>query len=281
MFNFGQKTTAMCGRYVLVQKTELLEKRFNVTNLLDILWEPSHNIAAGDYAPVITDREPDRLQLFRFGFVPSWATKDMCLINARSEGDSNKDNDPLYAGGKGIITKPAFRKAIRSQRCLVPADAFIEGTTAEKLDKPYLVYLKDKVRPFAVAGIWEEWVHPDNGQLIQNFAILTTVSNSLLQLIPHHRSPVILQPFQEQKWLRSNLPLTDVTAMLEPFPGDKMNAFPISAQIKNPSRKGRELISPLGERLTPEFNLQVSKDVKLEGMGSNKRFGFNTDQPWG
>lgn len=271
----------MCGRYVLVQKAEFLEKRFNVSNLLDIQWEPSYNVAAGDLAPVITDREPDRLQLSRFGMVPFWASKDMMLINARTEGDYNKEDSPEYSGAKGIILKPAFRKAIRSQRCLVPADAFIEGTTAEKLSKPYLVYLKDKVRPFAFAGIWDEWIQPETGLLIHSFAIITTMSNGLLRQIPHHRSPVILYPHQEQKWLRGNLPLTDVTAMLEPYPGELMNAFPISSSIKNAKNKGRELISPIGERLTPEYNLQVSKDVKLEGMGSNKRFGYNKEHPWG
>jgi putative SOS response-associated peptidase YedK len=271
----------MCGRYVLVQKIEVIEKKFNVINSLNLTWESNYNISPGQLAPVIADDAPDKIQLFRFGLVPFWSTKDSFLINARTEGDQNKEDDPNYGGAKGIIIKPAFRKAIRSQRCLVPADAFIEGTTKEKLSKPYLVYLKEKVRPFAFAGIWDEWTNPVTGEIIRSFAIITTVSNSLLQKIPHHRSPVILPRWAEQRWLKSKLALTDVTAMLKPYPAELMNAYPISSEIKTPGINKKELIQPIGERLLPEGDISINKEVRLEGMGSNKRFGFNKDHPWG
>lgn len=271
----------MCGRYVLVQKMEIIEKRFNVINKLELEWEANYNISPGHLAPVITDAEPDRIQLFRFGLTPFWAKKEILLINARAEGDYNKEDAPDYNGAKGIITKPAFRKPIRSQRCLIPADAFIEGTTKEKLSKPFLVYLRDKVRPFAFAGIWDEWVHPATGEMIRSFAIITSVSNALLQKIPHHRSPVILPQRSEQRWLRQNIPLTDVTAMLKPYPAELMNAYPISSDIKVPGKNEKELIQPIGERLLPEVDVSVKNEIRLEGMGSNKHFGFNKDKPWG
>ena len=141
----------MCGRYILVQKAEVIEKRFGVVVPDTIQLKPSYNIAPGKLAPVITNDQPHELQLFRFGLTPSWMTQSKFFINARAEGDHNFDNDPNYSGAKGIITKPAFRKPIRSQRCLVPADAFIEGPEKEKLNKPFVVYLREKVRPFAFA----------------------------------------------------------------------------------------------------------------------------------
>lgn len=271
----------MCGRYVLVQKMEVIEKRFNVSNKLGLNWEENYYVSPGQLAPVITDSAPDQIQFFRFGLVPFWAQKDMLLINARTEGDYNREDDPAYSGAKGILSKPAFRKPIRSQRCIVPADAFIEGTTREKLSKPYLVYLREKVRPFAFAGIWDEWVQPTTGEVIRSFAIITSVSNALLQKIPHHRSPVILPQRSEQRWLRQNLQLTDVTALLRPYPAELMNAYPISPEIKTPGNNRKELIQPIGERLLPEVDITVNKEIRLEGMGSNKRFGFNKDKPWG
>ncbi|MBK7965533.1 MAG: hypothetical protein IPK10_09720 [Bacteroidetes bacterium] len=51
----------------------------------------------------------------------------MYLINARAEGDHNSDDDPNYRGAKGNHQQTFFRKPIRSQRCLVIADYFIEG----------------------------------------------------------------------------------------------------------------------------------------------------------
>jgi putative SOS response-associated peptidase YedK len=261
----------MCGRYVLVQKIEVLEKRFNVKAPDDFGFKPSYNISPGNQAPVITSDNPRQLELLRFGLIPFWAKKPLALFNARSEGDHNPGDDPSYTGAKGIITKPSFRKPIRSQRCLVPADCFIEGTTKEKLSKPFVVYLKEGERPFAFAGIWDTWANPETGEITRSFAIITTVANSLLQMIPHHRSPVILPRHLEQAWLSDDLPLSDVTSMLKPYPADLMNAYPISPAIKNPRAEGPELLKPAGQRLTPEFDTRKTEDLRLQGMGMNKR----------
>ena len=256
----------MCGRYVEVQKVEVIEKRFNVKAPLEFPFEGSFNIGPGKLAPVITNDKPGQLQLFRFGMTPSWAKKPMYLFNARSEGDKNKENDPQYTGSNEIFKKPAFRKPIRSQRCLVPADAFIEGTTKEKLSKPFVVYLKERERPFAFAGIWDTWVYKETGEIINSFAIITTTPNSLLQKLPHHRSPVILDRDDEKYWLDTELPLGDTLSLLRHYPSDAMNAYPIDPAIKNPRSDGRELIEPIGERLTPEYEAKFWIDLELQGM---------------
>lgn len=267
----------MCGRYVLVQKVEMIEKRFNVTAAPGLDYTPSYNISPGNRAPVITNENPRQLDLYRFGMIPFWAKKPMALINARSEGDHNPDDDPGYSGAKGIITKPAFRKPIRSQRCLVIADCFIEGTIKEKLSKPYVVYLREGQRPFAFAGIWDQWANPETGEITRSFAIITTTANELLQKIPHHRSPVILPRHLEQAWLSNDIPLSDVTAMLKPYPAEQMNAYPVDPAIKNPRAEGPQLLKPIGQRLVPEYDMKKSEDVNLQGMGMNKRLKEQQD----
>ena len=261
----------MCGRYVLIQTIDILEKRFNATFLDAAHFSPSYNISPGNYAPVITNEKPHEIQLYRFGLTPFWGKKSNLFINARAEGDHNSDNDPRFTGAKGIITKPAFRKPIRSQRCLIPADAFIEGPEKEKLNKPYLVYLRNKVRPFAFAGIWDIWKNPESDELINSFAIITTVANDLIQKIQHHRSPVILSPEVERRWLSNTISLGEVTGMLNPYPGNLMNAYPIAATIKSPDAEGPELINPIGERLEKEFEYKAEQGIQHEGMGNKRR----------
>ena len=267
----------MCGRYVLVQKVELIEKRFNVEAPQGFDFQPSYNIAPGSYAPVITNENPRQLELFRFGLTPFWSKKPLLLINARAEGDHNPDDNPEYTGARGIITKPSFRKPIRSQRCLIPADCFIEGTTKEKLSRPYVVYLREGERPFAFAGVWDTWANPDTGEIIRSFAIITTVANELLRKIPHHRSPVILPRSLEKAWLSDDLPLSDVTGMLRPYPAELMNAYPVDPAIKSPRAAGPQLLKPVGQRLTAEFDVRKSQDVNLQGMGMNKRLKDQQD----
>jgi len=256
----------MCGRYVLVSSIETIEKRFNVQGD-SITWSPQYNISPGNFAPIILSHNRHQLSLGQFGFSPFWAKKRMYLFNARSEGDANKSNDPEYTGGKGIISKPAFRNSIRNKRCLIIADAFIEGSTNERLEKPYLVYLRNKQRPFAFAGIYDDFVDADTGEIIVTYAIITTTANKLIQGIPHHRSPVILRPQHEKLWLNEKTPLTDITNLLRPFPTEDMNAYPISKAIKNSNAEGKDLIISTGKRLEPEAEIRFTTKHKLFGMG--------------
>ncbi len=228
---------------------------------------PAYNIGPGSKVPVITLEKPHEVQLFVFGLTPFWASKRMYFFNARAEGDHNKDNDPTFRGAMGIINKPAFRKPIRSKRCLIIADAFIEGSKDKKLDEPHLVHLGKGERPFAFAGIYDEWVDKESGELVSSCAIITTVANDLLSLIPHHRSPVILSRKDEKRWLDPDLPLAEVTAMLQPYEAEKMNAYPIDKAIKHPRAQGVELISPKGAPLRSDTELVKEQELVLQGMG--------------
>jgi len=256
----------MCGRYVQISRVEVVEKRFGVSVPQPEIFPHNPNVAASERAPVISSDRPNEVQYFQFGLVPHWAQKPMCLLNARAEGDHNPENQPNYSGAKGILQKPSFRKAIRSQRCLVLADAFIEGPEDTKLSEPYLVYLRKQERPFAFAGIWDEWQNPTTGEILRSFAIITAASNSVTQRIRHHRSPVILPRDAERDWLSLDTDLSDITDLLVPYPGEKLNAYPISTTIKNPRNKDVKMLLPVGERLFSEEEYQTKDDLRLEGM---------------
>ncbi len=260
----------MCGRIIVVSKVEVIEKIFDVkaSNQLS-LFEPNYNLGVGQMDPVILSESPRELTLAKFGLTPSWAKKQMYLFNARSEGDNNKEDDPKFTRGKGIINKPSFRTGIRRQRCLVIADCFYEGNKAEGLSKPYLVYLKER-RPFAMAGIWDRWVDKETGEVITSFSIITTVANELMQKIGHHRSPVILRKDQEYAWIKESTDLSIVTAMLEPYPADEMNAYPVSPNVKNPRNHGKELADPVGQRVYAEYDIKTNEEFRTQGMGHRK-----------
>ena len=106
----------MCGRYRLSRRKQLVAEYFDAVPGGDE-WNPRYNIAPTQPVPIIRQhpKEPRReLSLVRWGLIPSWA-KDTSgsaqMINARSET---------------AATRPAFRDAFLSRRCMVPADAFYE-----------------------------------------------------------------------------------------------------------------------------------------------------------
>lgn len=260
----------MCGRFVQIIDIELFVKRFGVKSPININIESNFNVAVGDLAYVITNDKSSELQAFQFGLTPSWAKKQMYLINARSEGDLNRENDPNYSGQLGIINKPSFRTSIRSKRCLVIANGYIEGPEKERLNKPFHISKKnDEV--FCFAGIWDTWVNIETGEVTNSFSIITTFANPITQKIGHHRSPVILDKKDERKWLDDNLPIEDVLRLLKPYPSENFKAEPISIMIKDPKNKSRDLLIPIDPNSTSEYDISVKQDLKLQGMGQNKR----------
>ena len=263
----------MCGRYVTVTSVEAVEKRFQVTagpDYTDAPPPPNTNVSHGDLAPVVTGDRPDALQAMQFGFTPAWAKKQFYMINARSEGDHNADNDPGYRGAMGILQKPMFRQSIRTRRCLVVADAFIEGPQHEKLTKPYVVYARDGRRPFSLAGIWDEWTDTGTGEVVRSFAIITTTACDALQTIGHHRSPVMLDPDDERKWIDPVTPLAEATGLLRPIPDGTLNAYPIDPAIKNPRLNGTSLLQPTGQRIFPEYDYELHQSLEMFGMGESR-----------
>lgn len=254
----------MCGRYVIISKVETVEKKFQAS--ASFQWNPNYNLAAGQKAPIITSEKPQEIQAYHFGFTPSWSKKRTWIINARAEGDHNPNNKPNFRGSKGIIKKPFFRKSIRSKRCLVIADAFIEGTTKEKLQKPFLVYMRNKERPFAFAGVYDEWANPETGEVLPSFAIITCPPNSLMQKIPHHRMPVIIHPRFYKHYLNPNTDLSEVTALLEPYASQKMNAYPIDSKISKVRTNEADALLPTANPLMREEGFELNQELKLFGM---------------
>lgn len=195
----------------------------------------------------------------------------MLIVNARSEGDYNKEDFPDFKGAKGITLKPAFRKPIRSQRCRVLASAFIEGPMYGALSKPYLVYLRNHKNPFAMAGIWDTWLNPATLEYINSFSIITTTANSLIKKIGHNRMPVILADNEEKKWLKTDTELSHITRMLNRYDSKLMNAYPIDPRIKNPLENDKLLIQPIGDKLLNEEENKVTQRVSYNGYYHSKK----------
>lgn len=268
----------MCGRFVQIVEIDPLVKRFGVKRPQRVTVPTSFNVAPGDLAYVITNEKPDELQAFQFAFTPSWAKKKMYLINARAEGDFNKENDPHYEGELGIAKKPAFRTAIRSKRCLVIASGFYEGPEKEKLDKPFYISKKNG-ELFSFAGIWDTWTDPETGEMSNSFGIITVAPNSISQQIGHHRSPLILNKADEQKWLDDRLPLEEVLGLLKPYPGEELKADPISIKVKNPRYKSQDLIVPVGQNQASEPEHTEQQTLNRKKSSPPKAKGKKEPQP--
>ena len=81
---------------------------------------------------------------------------------------------------------PLFTCDARTRRCLMVATGFYEWQVQGTMKQPMWIGLKSQ-RPFAFAGLWEQW-QPPEGETIESCTILTTEPNEFMRPI-HRRMP--------------------------------------------------------------------------------------------
>jgi len=221
----------MCGRFKVARKKEILEEAFAASDDLGAPdWTPRYNAAPGQAIAAVRqlpDRPTRTLSRLHWGLIPAWA-KDASIgykmINARAET---------------VAEKPSFRSALRSRRCLIPADGFYEWQHSGREKLPWCFTLADDAL-FAFAGLWEEWRPPQGpsalAQTIQSCTILTTAPNELMRGV-HDRMPVILAPQDYDLWLDPGFSrVEELQPLLRPYPAQAMRRYRVSPrvnQVKN------------------------------------------------
>jgi len=186
----------MCFHSKQSKSAQELKQRFKANFKDEHLYQPSiYNGFQYPKTPIITNKQPNEIQLFNWGLIPFWA-KD----------DSIKKNT-LNARIETINEKPSFRNSVNN-RCLVLADGFYEWQWLDEKGKQkqkYELTLPDN-ELFAFAGLYSEWVDKSTGEIINSYTILTTEANELMSKIHNtkKRMPVILSADNEKNWLHGH-----------------------------------------------------------------------------
>jgi len=229
----------MCGRFVLATSVPEIAAFFNATfdPVLAENFRPSWNVPPTNSIPAIAeDRGGTRhLGTYRWGLVPSWA-KGLSFgantVNARAES---------------IATKPSFKSAFRSQRCIIPADGYYEWkTTPGEVRQPYY-FTRSDLAPMAFAGLWEVWRGPHDGSgagtAIYTCAIVTTAASQDVEAI-HNRMPVILESDGAlERWLDPGLHDRDeLEALLIPAPAGTLHRRRVGTAVGSVRNDRPELI---------------------------------------
>jgi putative SOS response-associated peptidase YedK len=198
----------MCGRYTLFRLEQLLQS-FPWLALPPGI-QPRYNIAPTQPVLAVGSDDPGKLDLFRWGMIPSWAR------------DAAVGNKMINARAETLAEKPAFRTALRRRRCLIPADGFYEWRReADGSKTPMHIRMRSE-KPFMFAGLWDAWRSPE-GKWIRSCTIITTAPNALVATL-HDRMPAILPYDRCREWCSLASSATDLPA--QPYPAEEMEAMP-------------------------------------------------------
>ena len=137
----------------------------------------------------------------------------------------------------------AFRDALKSHRCLIPADAFYEWKKIGNAKQPYCFEVNEGAL-FAFAGIWDRWKDP-RGNTVETCSILTTSPNAVTSPV-HDRMPVILDPDCYDLWLDPGMrDVSMASELLKPYDARLMRCYPISTRINHVANDDEECSAPV------------------------------------
>ncbi len=236
----------MCGRFTSTSPVEALATTFRVDEVRTDAAPPRYNVAptqpvlavATRHARDDGDQFVRSLGTFRWGLVPSWAN------------DPSVGNRMINARAESVATKPAYRSALRSRRCLIPADDFYEWETrpGRKAKQPWAIR-PESGEPMALAGLWEVWrdrTDPDT-DLLRTCVVVTTGANDALSAI-HGRMPVVLSQDHWDRWLDPSFDDREsLQRMLVPAPAEWFVTNAVSTAVNTVANDGPELLEALPE----------------------------------
>lgn len=216
----------MCYNIASISNKKILSERFEA--------EVSEGGAIAEYyhvsgfahpkIPVIRSDNKSLIQSCTWGLIPSWVKDEA------QAGELMKMT--LNAKAETIFEKPSFKYSVKKNRCLILVDGFYEWKTIGKNKYPHFIYLKDK-QPFALGGIYSDWVNKSTGEIIKTFSIITTEANPLMAEIHNtkKRMPLILNRESEKQWINPDLNEADVKNLMQPFNESEMAAYTVSKLV--------------------------------------------------
>ncbi|MFJ9523231.1 SOS response-associated peptidase [Kitasatospora sp. NPDC101801] len=244
----------MCGRFVsTTTPTDLAQllraSSWPTTETLAPSWNvaPTDGIlAAMERVDHDTGELTRQVRVLRWGLVPSWSKDPKSgarMINARVETAHEK---------------PAFRKAFKERRCVIPADGYYEwkpvpATVSGKAFKqPYYLHRPDGEQ-LLMAGLYEFWRDPtvpddDPAAWLATCTILTTEATDTAGRI-HDRMPVTLHPDALDTWLDPDTtdpgPLRDLLHA----PAAELTVHPVATTVSNVRSDGPQLLAEVEDPL--------------------------------
>lgn len=222
----------MSDRYALYE-IDKLRDRFALPAGVPSGVKPSYNISPTQTMPVIVsiDGVPT-MQHMKWGFVPANA-KDLNSVFRYKTHRANSE---------GIFSKPTWADAIRTQRCLIPANGFYEWKKVPGEKRAFYITPTDQPL-FALAGLYGHWTDPE-GKEWGVCAIITTATGSETEMLPS-RLPVIVDPADEADWL--NPEISDISTLykiMRPYDPEQLTITRVGDEINSLKASGSHLITP-------------------------------------
>ena len=252
----------MCTNYVPSTRQEIAAHRLGVVDLPHEEWPDE--IYPGYSAPILLRGAGDGVicRLARFGLVPRWC-KD-----AKQALDIGRKT--YNARSETAFEKPSYRGPWHARQwALAPMRSFFEPCWEEAAYNGgravrWQIARADQA-PFAVAGLWERWVNPQDGEVVDSFTLLTVNADGHALMGRMHqpgeekRMPVLIAEQDCRNWLDATP--QSAAGWMQAWPAEQLvgQAAPRPTSTKNAKAvKSANAESGKAQRTDPEAGQNLS-----------------------
>ena len=165
------------------------------------------------------------LREMSFSLVPSWSKEPKAKFathNARVET---------------LNEKPTWKNVLRSKRCLIPISSFIEPIYENEMAGNMVSFHNPNHTLLTAAGLYDEWVNKETGQVIESFSIITSEPPDFVSKVGHDRCPIFLHKKDFNFWMdpknNDGLALSNFLLQQKIIPD-------LTVQIDRPLKRGWE-----------------------------------------
>jgi len=220
----------MTSRYALYEIDKLYD-RFNLKNGVPKGVKPHYNISPAQLVPVIVNRDGiNQIEMMKWGFIPSGAKDTNSIFRYKTHN----------ARSEAVFDKPTWMTAIRSQRCLVPANGFYEWKNTADSKNPYYIQTTDQPL-FGFAGLYSSWTDPE-GVGWGMCSIIIINSDATDDMTPS-RLPVIVLPEEEAEWLNPEIGgMNSIYMTMKPYDLEKLKIIRVGSDVNSPKIDKTHLI---------------------------------------
>lgn len=161
------------------------------------------------------------MSTMRWGLIPSWAER------------RNIGQRLLTARAESLFDRPAFRRTLRAQRCVIVVSGFYVQAIHSKA--PYLVQHTEQP-VMMMAGLWDRWVSPER-DIIESCALVCSPTKEPL-LSRHVHIPSILSMTQAKRWLDPTTSLDELMGLVkEPVSSGSLYTQQVEPLVSQPNAK--------------------------------------------
>ena len=220
---------------------EELENRYGATLIDPDKYRPSYYYHAFSLPslPAVCSGDISKIKLLKWGLIPEW-TKSQEQANIIRYKTFN-------ARSESIATKPSFSSSFRSKRCIIPVKGFFEWQHLGNEKIPWYIYHTEN-EVLSLAGLYDDWIESNTGEVLSTFSIVTTEANDLMAVIHNSgkRMPLILNKSTENRWIDVSISTDEAISLIYPAPSEILKAHTISPLINDRSanRNTPEVIKP-------------------------------------